>query len=136
MLTELEYNLTLPSMAINISKVEPFIERVREDLNISDDIYGNMLVAITEAVNNAILHGNSENPDKMVEISAKKTGNNQICFTIKDEGSGFDYNNLPDPTSPENLEKPTGRGVFLMTHLSDMVVFADNGSTVEVFFKY
>ena len=56
-------------------------------------------------------------------------------LAIKDEGEGFDFNNLPDPTAPENLEKPTGRGVFLMKNLSDLVVFSDNGSVVEIHFK-
>ena len=53
---------------------------------------------------------------------------------IKDEGIGFDFRNLPDPTSPENLDKPSGRGVFLMNHLSDEVNFANNGSLVELSF--
>jgi len=61
--------------------------------------------------------------------------NNTITFKVKDMGSGFDYNNLPDPTAPENIEKVTGRGVFLMKNLADLVVFSDNGSTVEIQFK-
>jgi len=59
----------------------------------------------------------------------------QISFTITDEGSGFDYMNLPDPTDPEHLEKPTGRGVFLMKHLADQIIFSDNGRVVELYFK-
>ena len=53
---------------------------------------------------------------------------------IEDEGIGFDFQNLPDPTSPENLDKPSGRGIFLMKHLSDEVNFSNNGSLVELSF--
>jgi serine/threonine-protein kinase RsbW len=56
-------------------------------------------------------------------------------FIISDEGTGFDYYNLPDPTAPENLEKETGRGVFLMKELADQVIFSENGRVVEMYFK-
>jgi serine/threonine-protein kinase RsbW len=57
-----------------------------------------------------------------------------IVFRIEDEGSGFDYNNLPDPTAPENIEKPHGRGVFLMRNLSDKCEFDDNGRICTMYF--
>ena len=57
-----------------------------------------------------------------------------IKFVVKDEGKGFNYEQLPDPTSPENLEKPGGRGIFLMKHLSDEVQFKENGRVVELSF--
>jgi serine/threonine-protein kinase RsbW len=93
-----------------------------------------MLVAVTEAVNNAMQHGNKYDPDKKVNI-AYEVDSEQIAFTISDEGHGFDYLNLPDPTDPENLEKPTGRGVFLMKHLADQIIFSENGRVVELYFK-
>ena len=58
-----------------------------------------------------------------------------ITFTVFDEGTGFDFNDLPDPTSPENLEKPQGRGIFLMNHLADEVNFIDNGNVVQLKFS-
>jgi serine/threonine-protein kinase RsbW len=91
-------------------------------------------VAVTEAVNNAIIHGNKCNPDKKVKVYYEVDGD-RIMFSVADEGTGFDYYNLPDPTAPENIEKPSGRGVFLMKHLADQVIFADNGKTVEMYFK-
>jgi serine/threonine-protein kinase RsbW len=102
--------------------------------NVCDDSYGNMLVAITEAVNNAIYHGNKGNPDKQVKISYL-LDNDKIAFYIADEGSGFDYFNIPDPTAPENIDKPNGRGIFLMKQLADQLIFSDNGKTVELYFK-
>ena len=59
----------------------------------------------------------------------------RVSFTVKDEGSGFNYDSLPDPTNPENIEKPNGRGVFLMRNLADKVSFEDNGSKVILDFK-
>ena len=60
---------------------------------------------------------------------------NLLTFTVSDQGEGFDFSDLPDPTLPENLEKPQGRGIFLMNHLADGVVFEDPGNTVEISFK-
>ena len=57
-----------------------------------------------------------------------------IKFRVEDEGKGFDFHNLPDPTSPENLEKPGGRGIFLMKHLADEVDFSEQGKVVELSF--
>ena len=130
----LSRSLEIPSKASNIVKVESFVEEIKDEFSISNEVFGNMLVALTEAVNNAIMHGNSADESKLVNVNMEKT-DNIIKFYIKDSGDGFDYNSIPDPTAPENIEKETGRGVFLMKNLSDLVVFSDNGSTVEIQFK-
>jgi serine/threonine-protein kinase RsbW len=120
----------------NISIVEKFVDDLRGDLKIGDDVYGNILISLTEAANNAIIHGNKSDEKKEVEIQYDLDGRGKnLSFIIKDQGPGFDYSNLPDPTAPENLEKPSGRGVFLMMQLADMVVFSDKGATVEMQFK-
>jgi serine/threonine-protein kinase RsbW len=69
------------------------------------------------------------NPSKTVTVHFSIAENN-LRFTIEDEGPGFDYDNLPDPTAPENIEKPHGRGVFLMKKLADNCAFEDNGRVV------
>ena len=114
--------LSIPSEFDSLNKVEVLIDNVCTKLHVNEDYYGNVLVAVTEAVNNAIVHGNKSDENKEVGIFLNQTDNN-LTFTVKDEGDGFDYSSLPDPTAPENLEKPTGRGVFLMKNLSDLVVF-------------
>lgn len=125
--------LTLTSNPKNVSRIEPFIETVIKKYSISPDLYGNILISVTEAVTNAILHGNNADESKNVCIKChKKT--NQLAIQVSDEGPGFDYDNLPDPTSPENLLKIGGRGVFLMKQLSDNVEFIDNGRVVEIQF--
>ena len=120
----------------NIAQVESFVEELRELHNIGDDAYGNILISLTEAANNAIIHGNKKDTGKMVSIScAPDERGKSLTFFVKDEGTGFDYNNLPDPTTPENIDQPCGRGVFLMLQLADLVVFSDKGSTVEMQFR-
>lgn len=125
--------IQFPSLEENIRIVESFIDNAKDKFNLDDDIYGNIMVAVTESVNNAIRHGNKNDKRKNVYLSVF-FNENQIKFTVVDEGSGFDYRNLPDPTSPENLDKPSGRGIFLMRHLSDEVNFNKEGSEVELCF--
>jgi serine/threonine-protein kinase RsbW len=122
-----------PSLDENIRIVESFIDNAKEKFNLDDDIYGNIMVAVTESVNNAIRHGNKSDKKKNVHLTLS-LNDNLIRFIVKDEGIGFDYHNLPDPTSPENIDKPSGRGIFLMKHLSDEVTFKNKGSEVELCF--
>ena len=125
--------LKIPSLTENIRIIESFIDNAKEQYNIDDDIYGNIMIAVTESVNNAIRHGNALQSSKNVTIFLNLE-QDIITFTIQDQGAGFDYQNLPDPTSPENLDKPGGRGIFLMRHLADEVKFKDEGRQVELRF--
>lgn len=125
--------IEIPSINENIRIIESFIDNAKERFNLDDDIYGNIMIAVTESVNNAIMHGNKNDRTKNVTLILS-LNNNIINFKIIDEGLGFDFQNLPDPTSPENLDKPSGRGIFLMKHLSDEVNFSNNGSLVELSF--
>lgn len=126
-------HIEIPSISENIRMIESFIDNARERFKLDDDIYGNIMIAITEAVNNAIKHGNRSDSSKNVSLSLSLE-ERLIKFRVQDEGPGFDYENLPDPTSPENLEKPGGRGIFLMKHLSDEVEFKEGGRIVELCF--
>jgi len=126
-------SIQIPSIIENIRMIESFIDNAKEKFHLDEDLYGNIMIAVTEAVNNAIKHGNASNSSKNVFLSLT-LNDNLLKFVVKDEGHGFDHNNLPDPTAPENLEKPGGRGIFLMKHLSDEVEFIENGKTVELSF--
>ena len=129
---------TLPELRFdskpeNIAVVEKLIDKISADHGIVAEHYGNVLIAMTEGVNNAIVHGNKLDETKSVSVSCaidEKT----LVFRITDEGPGFDYDNLPDPTAPENIEKPHGRGVFLMRHLADDCAFENEGRVVELTF--
>ena len=127
-------SVTFPSKITNIQKVEVLVDQVCQNNNIHEDYYGNILIAVTEAVNNAIVHGNLEDESKSVSIVVKR-GNDELSFLVSDEGEGFAFNNLPDPTSPENIEKEDGRGIFLMKALADKVEFLDNGTKVLLTFS-
>ena len=127
--------LRLSSNPKNIEYVEPFVEKLVKQYHISPDMYGNILISLTEAVNNAIRHGNCNDQNKTVKVSMQKVNEHKIAFQISDEGTGFDFNSVPDPTLPENILKMGGRGVFLMRQLCDDILFHDNGSTVEIQFN-
>jgi len=126
--------LSISSKSENIVLVEKMVEDICDLFNIPEDHYGNILVALTEAVNNAIYHGNQADPEKLIDICFKSK-KNEVSFIIKDEGKGFDFTSLPDPTNPENIEKPHGRGVFLMRNLADKVEFEESGSKVVLTFS-
>lgn len=127
--------IQIPSLIENIRIIESFIDNAKDRFNIDDDIYGNIMIAVTESVNNAVKHGNKEDKDKNVNLSLFMK-DHCISFIIEDEGDGFDYNNLQDPTAPENIDKVGGRGIFLMKHLSDEVHFLNNGKSVELIFYF
>lgn len=126
--------LTIASKIENLRLVEKFVDDLSAELELSNEIYGNLLVATMEAANNAIVHGNKLNEDKLVEIEMQKDIN-ELAIVIRDQGIGFDYSNVPDPTAPENIEKINGRGIFLMRKLSDNILFSDNGKMVTLVFN-
>ena len=118
----------------NLVVAEKLVDDVCRHYRVNEDYYGNILIAVTEAVNNAINHGNRLDPSKSVTIEFAATNRQQLQFTVKHQGVGIDYNALPDPTDPENIDKISGRGVFLMKNLSDELRFNDSGSSVEMVF--
>ncbi len=125
--------IRIASVPANIHQVEEYLHRIFNEYNLDSGLYPNVLVSITEAVNNAILHGNKSDCNKFVSLKTTRL-KRHICFKISDEGQGFDPASIPDPTLPENLERCGGRGVFLMKRLSDRVIFSDCGRTVEIKF--
>ena len=125
--------LVIPSDLSNVSLVESLIDKVCADLHIQEDLYGNVLIAVTEAVNNAIIHGNTFNVNKSVTVEVVQT-DDSLTFRVIDEGAGFDYLNLPDPTAPENIEKENGRGIFLIQNLSDSLDFEESGKVAVISF--
>lgn len=126
--------LTIPSIPGRISEVEGFLQKAVSNCNISPDRYPDMLISLTEAVNNAIIHGNKEDEGKLVKIQMVKK-KKLLMIIVTDEGGGFDLEEVPDPTTPENIECCGGRGVYIMSRLADRITFQNNGSTVEMHFQ-
>lgn len=133
-LNVMEKLLKISSKIENLRKVEKMVDDLSTEFSISSDVYGNILIATLEAANNAILHGNKLDETKNVNIIFKIEGN-KLMVIIDDEGGGFDYRNVPDPTAPENIENVNGRGIFLMEKLSDKLEFNRNGATVLLEFN-
>jgi serine/threonine-protein kinase RsbW len=91
----------------------------------------NFRVGLTEALANAMLYGNGHDPSKRVRVEIV-VANGQIRACVTDQGMGFDPKSIPDPTTPENLLNPGGRGLFLMRQLLDEVSFNDQGNQVTL----
>jgi len=128
------FTLQLPSKMESLNALESLIEELADKYNIADDTFANMMTCLNEVFINAIVHGNKLQEDKKVIINAE-VDNRRIIWTVTDEGPGFDYNKLPDPTAPENLENLTGRGVFIVKQLADQCIFNAAGNEVELHFK-
>ena len=131
---DLPISLALESNPDNVREIQPYVDRIVQKYQIGSDLYGNILISLTEAITNAIVHGNQADQSKTVLVNSQ-FHQNLIKVQIQDEGEGFDYEDVPDPTDPMNLLELNGRGVFLMHQLSDGVEFSNNGSTVEIKFK-
>ena len=128
------YTLQLPSTEESITQLEALIENIADKYQVSEDTFANMMTCLNEALINAIKHGNKMDPEKKVIVN-DEVEQKRIIWTVTDEGPGFDYNNLPDPTAAENIENLTGRGVFIIKHLADQCVFNASGNEVELHFK-
>ncbi len=131
---EVVHTVVLSSAPENIAEVESLVNQLVADFQLCPEITCHILVSLTEAVNNAIVHGNKADKAKLVTIKFRHL-NGTLEISVKDEGTGFDHSVLPDPTTPENIMKLGGRGVFLIKQLADDVYFMDNGSTVAMRFS-
>ena len=126
--------IRIESSVGNLRIVENAIDEATTVIGISQDNYGKILVSAMEAVNNAILHGNHLNPEKIVDIEISYMCD-QLNITVTDEGPGFRPETVPDPTTPENIEALNGRGIYLMSHLADKIEFSKKGNSVTMTFK-
>ena len=128
-------SITINSDIENLRIVETLVDTLSKKLGISDEVYGKILISTVEAVNNAIIHGNKGKKEKLVKIKFIADGN-MFDVTVEDEGDGFEFDNIPDPTDPANIENLHGRGVFLMRSLADKIEFNDSGNEVKMRFRY
>lgn len=126
--------LSLSSRPESIAHVEPLVRQMASKYNIGNDKFPNILISLTEAVNNAIIHGNGQKQEKNVKIQSSIMSKT-LCVRVSDEGVGFDPDLVADPTSADQIECCGGRGVFLIKNLTDEVKFLDNGSTIEMQFN-
>jgi len=132
----LSQNLTIRSSVNELKRVADFTENIGEQLGLSEDVIDDISIAVSEAVNNAITHGNKNNESKAIEISYKNEKEKIIVY-VKDNGEGFEIDNISDPRENENLLKNSGRGILIMRSLmDDVVVISDNQGTEVQLVKY
>lgn len=129
------HTLQLPSKLESITILENFIDTIQAENSVPENVYANMLTCLNEVVINSIIHGNKQDETKKVYINLEIVDKKELQFTITDEGEGFDYNNLPDPTAPDNLQNLSGRGIFIVKHLADQCIFNMTGNQIELHFK-
>lgn len=130
-MAEENYNVEIESDPNNLITVEEFVNYFCKDINLTDDQLANVLLAVTEATTNAIIHANKCDQSKMVTIDVK-VNETKLVVKIKDEGEGFDPADIPDPTEPENLLNESGRGVYLMRVYMDNVEYNLTPSGMEI----
>lgn len=125
------YRLLLSSNYQESEKVPDFVSEIQSAENLAEDETGKLMLALSEAVTNAIVHGNREDATKNVQAEvAVKPG--KIISTVRDEGDGFDPEaDTSDPLSEENLLKQSGRGIFLIRQISDKTEFLESGRVVR-----
>ena len=121
-MTEPKYYLEIESTPNNLITVEEFVNYFSVELGLDQEKINGLLLAVTEATTNAIIHGNKNNKLKMVRIYVFVDGTN-MTIKIKDEGKGFDPSIVPDPTDPENILKDSGRGLYLMRVYMDGLTY-------------
>lgn len=127
-------SLVLPSKLESINLVEKVVDEISERESISSDLYGKILVAVVEAVNNAVSHGNKFEDSKQVKVDFN-CQSKLLRVVVEDQGSGFNPDIIPDPTRPENLENISGRGIFIMKSYADQIEFNKNATQVTLSFN-
>ena len=112
-MAENHYHLEIESDPNNIITVEEFVNYFAKDIGLPDEKISSLLLAVTEATTNAIIHANKSDKTKLVKVDVN-ISDSKLVVKVIDEGRGFNPANIPDPTHPENLLKDSGRGVYLM----------------------
>ena len=124
--------LELPSDVRSIEHaVEYVVQRCQHCESYAHRLHLNFRVGLTEALSNAMLYGNGRDPNKRVRVEVRLV-NGALEARVTDQGPGFDHTSVPDPTTPDNLLKPGGRGLFLMRKLLDEVSYNEQGNSVTL----
>ncbi len=131
MMPELHEHIVLSSKESSILSAEHKLKSVLDKLDLEGSQEHNLLVAASEAMNNAVVHGNKNDPMKKVVLNIDYD-DHKITLEVQDEGGGFDPKDLPDPLLPENLLKPSGRGIHIMKSLMDSVSFDFNSKGTKI----
>ena len=125
------FRVTIASDPRNIGKVEGFLKKINKSMHLDEIQLHKLMVSVTEAVNNAMIHGNKSDPGKKVILKCEKLPG-WLLFIVCDEGHGFKISRVDNPLKKKNLLKESGRGIFLMRTLMDRVEFETTREGLEV----
>ncbi len=125
------YRLTLPSNPKSITRIETFLKKINHVVHLDEILFHKLMISLTEAVNNAIIHGNRTNPEKKVHVVCEILPG-WLMVIVEDQGKGFKPDAIGNPLKKENLLKESGRGIFLMRTLMDKVEFESGRSGTQV----
>ena len=114
--------IRIPSIRSNIQLIEDFLLKIHDEVRFDATVLDRIMISVTEAVNNGIIHGNKANPDKFVELTCT-CFENHVEFLVRDEGVGFTKEEIPDPLAEQNLLKEGGRGVLIIEAMMDKVEY-------------
>jgi len=130
---DLTFKKIVPSDPDFIPAVDEFVLSKINALNLDEDTLSDLSLAVSEAIANAMVHGNQLDPNKNVIVSIN-ISNDELVVSIKDEGEGFDPNSVPDPTKPENIMRDSGRGIHIMRSFIDKVdyIFSSEGTELKL----
>lgn len=123
------------SLPSQIAAISPFVDRLMRFVRLVREADGSDLdieMALREAVTNAVIHGNHEDPTKRVGVVCRCGLDGEVSFTIRDQGEGFDPHTVSDPTDPESRMATHGRGIHLIRALMDEVSFEEGGTVVHM----
>ncbi|GAB5407900.1 MAG: hypothetical protein BalsKO_02650 [Balneolaceae bacterium] len=130
----IQKKLVLKSEYEEVEKLEHLLNELQSELGFDDEFYAKLMLTVSEAAMNGVVHGNQLDPSKKVVITAESDGK-KLNFTSKDEGPGFNPDDVADPLAEENLLKTSGRGVFLMKEYAEEVEYQESGTKLILRFK-
>ncbi|MCH8556492.1 MAG: ATP-binding protein [Balneolia bacterium] len=131
--TQLYY--TFESNLEELNRLPDILDQICKTFGLNSETEARLMLTVSEAVTNAIRHGNKENPAKQATMAVARTDQNELEIKVSDEGDGFSLEEVPDPLAEENLLKTSGRGVYLMKEYADKVSYNDKGNKLTLMYK-
>jgi anti-sigma regulatory factor (Ser/Thr protein kinase) len=127
-----QFNMTIPADPSQIPTISAGVMQMLAEKQWPENDMMRVELALEEALANAIRHGCCGDPTKQLQCCVTIDDRGEVVIVVRDPGTGFDPGVVPDPLAPENMLKPSGRGVYLINHLMDEVSFADGGREVQM----
>jgi len=129
----LEFGVILDSSPTGLQRLEKFLDTLRLYANTDESNFISIFIALSEAITNAMIHGNHGHPERNIYVSAVLKSDS-ISFSVEDEGNGFDEQKVSNPISEDNIPKPGGRGILIMRSLAKNMYYSKGGRKLNLLF--